>query len=91
MRIASSKPHHARWRPRLGAILDAGAAIRTLVARLVTGGDHQPNPRAPVRAVISPSLRPPQRTQWVTRGRSRESHQFRQSRGVDPPAAMETR
>ena len=58
MRIASSKPHHARWRPRLGAILDAGAAIRTLVARLVTGG-HQPNTRAPVRAAIGPRLGDP--------------------------------
>ena len=90
MRIASSKPHHARWRPRLGAILDAGAAIRTLVARLVTGGpsaEHSGADPSGDRAEVGR----PQRTPWVTRGRSRESHQFRQSRGVDPPAAMETR
>lgn len=42
MRFVSTIPHHARWRSRLGAILEAGAAIRTLVARLVTGGDHPP-------------------------------------------------
>jgi hypothetical protein len=42
MRIVSTISHHTRWRSRLGAILEAGAAIRTLVARLVTGGDHPP-------------------------------------------------
>jgi len=30
---------HARWWPGRGAFLEAGAAIRTLVARLVTGGE----------------------------------------------------
>ena len=45
MRTVSATPHHARWRPRLGAMLEVGAAIRRLVARLVTGGDHQPNRR----------------------------------------------
>lgn len=42
MRIVSTIPHQTRWRSRLGAILEAGAAIRTLVARLVTGGDKPP-------------------------------------------------
>jgi hypothetical protein len=36
MRSVSTTSHHARWRSWLGAILEAGAAIRTLVARLVT-------------------------------------------------------
>ena len=40
MRTVSTTPHHARWRPLLGAILEAGAAIRTRMARLVSGGDH---------------------------------------------------
>lgn len=44
MRTASMNPHHARWRPRLGAVLEAGAAVRTLLARLVTGGDREPDP-----------------------------------------------
>ena len=30
---------HARWWPGRGAFLEAGAAVRTLVARLVTGRD----------------------------------------------------
>jgi hypothetical protein len=43
MRTTDTALHHARWRPRLGAILEAGAAVRTLVARLVTGGDRPPD------------------------------------------------
>jgi hypothetical protein len=37
MHPAGTAGHHARWRPGCGAFLEAGAAIRTLVARLVTG------------------------------------------------------
>jgi hypothetical protein len=37
MHTAGWAGHRAGWRPRRGAILEAGAAIRTLVARLVTG------------------------------------------------------
>jgi hypothetical protein len=36
MHTAGTAGHRARWRPRLGAVLEAGAAVRTLVARLVT-------------------------------------------------------
>lgn len=60
MRTASTTPHHAGWRPRLGAILEAGAAIRTLVARLVIGrGIISRTIDRLDRVVISPSLRPP--------------------------------
>ena len=48
MRTTGRPHHHARWRPRLGAILEAGAALRTLVARLVTGGDR-PHPSVEVQ------------------------------------------
>ena len=50
MRTTGVAGHHVRWRPRLGAILEAGAAVRTLVARLVTGGDqpaHRWRPSGP--------------------------------------------
>ena len=43
MRTTSATRHHVRWRPRLGAILEAGAAIRTRMARLVSTGDHPVN------------------------------------------------
>jgi hypothetical protein len=45
MHSAGAAGHHARWRS-CGAFLEAGAAIRTLVARLVTGTSAcAPNPR----------------------------------------------
>jgi hypothetical protein len=37
MHTAGTTGQHARWCPSCGAFLEAGAAIRTLVARLVTG------------------------------------------------------
>lgn len=55
MRKAGTALHHARWRPRRGAILEAGAAVRTLVARLVTGGDPQPHPNRTRRSNLGPS------------------------------------
>lgn len=65
MRTASTTRHHARWRPRLDAILEAGAAIRTRMARLVSGGDHavdeQLDEQPAWPAGDSPSLRPPGR------------------------------
>lgn len=37
MHTAGTAGRHARWWPGRGALLEAGAAIRTLVARLVAG------------------------------------------------------
>jgi len=43
MRSVSIARHPRRWRPRLRAVLEAGAAVRTLVARLIitlSGAGH---------------------------------------------------
>jgi hypothetical protein len=45
MHPAGTAGPHARRRPRPGAILEAGAAVRTLVARLVmAGAERVPRP-----------------------------------------------
>jgi hypothetical protein len=53
MRTMGMVSHHARWRPPLGAILEVGAAVRTLVARLITAGagDIHGEPGSPATAV----------------------------------------
>jgi hypothetical protein len=40
MHTAGMTGHHARW-PGRGAFLEAGAAVRTLVARLVIGTESR--------------------------------------------------
>lgn len=56
MHTAGTAGHHARWGPGRGAFLEAGAAIRTLVARLVTETKGTPRPRDHAQRSI-PDLR----------------------------------
>src|SRR4051812_27365983 len=67
MHTAGTAGHHTRWRPRRGAFLEAGAAVRTLVARLVTGagclGNHAGRrwiPRSWAPPGVQPSPAQPQ-------------------------------
>ena len=53
MHPAGTTGHHARWWPGCGAFLEAGAAIRTLVARLVTETEGILD-RATTRADVEP-------------------------------------
>jgi hypothetical protein len=55
MHPASTAGHRARWWPGCGAFLEAGAAIRTLVARLVTGTEASSTPR---EQTLSPDVGP---------------------------------
>jgi hypothetical protein len=58
MHSAGAAGHHARWRSCPEAFLEAGAAIRTLVARLVTGVAGRPTHRPPT-APLGSSRTPP--------------------------------
>ena len=47
MHTAGMTGDHAKWWPGRGAFVEAGAAIRTLVARLVAGRQESSPARAP--------------------------------------------